>query len=64
MQIQINSTTDNRYIGIIFEKDTLYNAGDSFEFNDLSFTIDKVIKLDNETYKLFSVNYQVIISIV
>jgi hypothetical protein len=64
MQFQVNSTTDNRYVGIIFERENIFNAGDIFEYEELSFIIEKVIKFDDKTYKLFSVNYQIIISIV
>jgi len=64
MIIQIIQTTDSRYNGVYFERDSIYSIGDVFSYESISFEITKINKIESDIYKLISNNYQVIIKII
>lgn len=64
MIFQIIQTTDSRYSGVLFTKDSLYSVGDIFSFESISFEITKIYEIESNTYKLISNNYQVIIKVI
>lgn len=61
MIFQIIQTTDSRYAGVLFDKESMYSVGDIFSFGSISFEITKIDKIESDIYKLISNNYQVIV---
>lgn len=64
MIFQIIKTTDARYTGVVFNKDSMYTIGDTFSYESISFEITKIDLIEPNIYKLVSNNYQVIIKII